>query len=61
MDNNFKGNELEERLVDYSVEILKLTDQLENAPSENHFRQQLIRSGTSTALIYGEARGAESK
>ncbi|TVQ05285.1 MAG: four helix bundle protein [Balneolaceae bacterium] len=53
--------ELEERLIDFSVAIIQLTDSLPNTRAGNYLGGQLIRSGTSAALNYGEARSAESR
>ena len=38
-----------------------LTEKLPKTLTGNHFAKQLIRSGTSPALNYGEAQGAESR
>jgi four helix bundle protein len=53
--------DLEERLIDFSVEILEIVDMLPNNKGANHLGTQLVRSGTSPALNYGEAQGAESR
>ncbi len=52
---------LEERLIDFSVLVLDLSDNLANTKAGNHFAAQIIRSGSSPALNYGEAQSAESK
>ena len=57
-----KGDDIEERLIDFAVRILKLCEALtSNKTGAKHIRSQLIRSGTSPAPNYGEARGAESQ
>ena len=56
-----KGDDIQERLIDFAVRILKLCDELPDTPAGRHIRGQLIRSETSPALNYGEVRGAESK
>ena len=53
-------NELEERLIDFSVLIIGITDEMPDKKAANHLSGQLIRSGSSPALNYGEAIGAES-
>jgi four helix bundle protein len=53
-------NELELRLIEFAVRIITLCDNLPNTRSGNVLGNQLVRSGTSPALNYGEARGAES-
>ena len=50
----------EQRLIDFAVRILRLTTALPNNFAGDHFRKQLLRSGSSPALNYGEARSAES-
>ena len=55
-----RGDELEERLIDFAVRIVKLTAALPKTSAGNHMAGQILRSGTSPAPNYGEARGAES-
>jgi hypothetical protein len=55
-----KADELEERLIDFAVRIIKLTSGLPKTNAEKHIAGQILRSGTSPAPNYGEARGAES-
>jgi four helix bundle protein len=42
------------------VRIIKLTSRLPKTPAGKHIAGQVLRSGTSPAPNYGEARGAES-
>ena len=51
---------LEKRLIDFSVMILNLTERLPESKAVKYLSDQLIRSGTSPALNYGEAQSAES-
>jgi four helix bundle protein len=55
------ADELEERLVDFAVRIIKLSASLPRTPAGKHVAGQILRSGTSPAPNYGEARGAESR
>lgn len=55
-----KANEIEERLINFAVRIIKLTGSLPKTPGGKHIAGQILRSGTSPAPNYGEARGAES-
>jgi len=55
-----KADELEERLIDFAVRIIRLTSKLPKTPAGRHIAGQLLRCGTSPAPNYGEARGAES-
>ena len=54
-------NELQERLIQFAVLIIKITNSLLNNKAGNHLAGQIVRSGTSPALNYGEAQGAESR
>lgn len=54
-------SDLEERLIDFSVLIIKTVNSLPNSKAGNHLGGQLIRSGTSPALNYGEAQSGESR
>ena len=55
-----KADEFEERLIDFAVRIIKLSANLPKIPAGKHIAGQMLRSGTSPAPNYGEARGAES-
>ena len=54
-------NELEERLINFAVRIVNLSASLPKTPAGKHIALQIMRSGTSPAPNYGEARGAESQ
>lgn len=53
--------DLEDRLVDFGVLIIELTESIINSRAGNHLAGQIVRSGTSPALHYGEAQSAESR
>src|ERR1700748_414589 len=55
------ADQLEERLVNFAVRVIKLSASLPRTPAGKHISGQLLRSGTSPAPNYGEARGAESR
>jgi four helix bundle protein len=55
-----RADELENRLIDFAVRIVKLSASLPRTPAGRHVAGQILRSGTSPAPNYGEARGAES-
>lgn len=55
-----QADELEERLVNFAVRIVKLSASLPRTAAGRHIAGQILRSGTSPAPNYGEARGAES-
>ncbi len=56
-----KKYDLEERLIDFAVLIITITESLFKTRAGNHISGQLVRSGTGPALIYGEAQSAESR
>ncbi len=56
-----KGDDIEERLIELAVRIIKLCDAMPKTVAGRHLSDQLVRSGTSPAFNYGEARAAESK
>jgi four helix bundle protein len=59
-DPRSRANELEERLIEFAVRIIKLSSSLPKTSAGKHIAGQILRSGTSPAPNYGEARGAES-
>jgi len=56
-----KTNDLEERLISFSVQNINITNSLEQTKAGNHLSGQLIRSGTAVSLNYGEAQSGESR
>ncbi len=52
---------LEERLVDFAVNIIHLGNRLDHTLAGKHVAGQIVRSGTSAAPNYAEARSAESR
>ena len=56
-----KKYDLEERLINFSVSIINIVNDMPSTKPANHLSGQLIRSGTSVALNYGEAQSAESQ
>ena len=54
-----KPGDLEDRLINFAVRVLNVTESLPNTKAGNHIAGQLVRSGTSPAPNYGEAQSAE--
>jgi four helix bundle protein len=52
---------LEERLVDFADRVIALTNRLDRSLAGRHIAGQILRSGTSAAPNYAEARSAESR
>jgi four helix bundle protein len=55
-----KGDDIQKRLIDFAVSIIQLTAKLPKSSAGKHIASQLLRSGTSPAPNYAEARSAES-
>ena len=55
------NSELEERLIDFSVRIIRISNKIPRSQAGLTLSGQIVRSGTSSALNYGEAQGAESR
>jgi four helix bundle protein len=49
------------RLVSFAAKIIELVGHFPKKPAGRHVSGQILRSGTSPAPNYGEARGAESR
>ena len=56
-----KGTDIQDRLVGFAISIIKLSTRLPKSREGRHVSGQLLRSGTSPAPNYAEARAAESK
>ncbi|MBI4662631.1 MAG: four helix bundle protein [Verrucomicrobia bacterium] len=52
--------DLEERLLDYAADIIRLVESLPRTRTGNHVAGQLLRSGTAPLPNHGEAQAAES-
>src|SRR5262245_63412116 len=61
MASNSKANYLEDRLVQFAVDIVTLVGQLPQTTQAKHIANQIFRSCTAAAPNYGEARAAESR
>jgi len=55
-----KGDDIQDRLIGFAVSIIQLTTKLTNSSADKHIANQILRSGTSPAPNYAEARSAES-
>jgi four helix bundle protein len=53
--------DLQERLLEYAVRVIKLVDSLPKTLVGRHIAGQLLRSATSVGAHYEEAQGAESR
>lgn len=55
-----KANNLEDRLIQFAIDIILITKRIDNSFAAQHLAKQLIRSATSSALNYGEAQSGET-
>ena len=53
--------DLEDRLVEFAISIIKISESLKATPAGRYISSQIVRSGTAPALLYGEALSAESR
>jgi four helix bundle protein len=53
--------DLEDRLLDFAVQVVELTELLPNTRAGNHIAGQLLRCGTSPLSNHGEVEAAESR
>ena len=53
--------DLEDRLVEFSSNIIDLVDSLTKSRAANYIAGQLVRCGLAPSLMYGEAQSAESR
>jgi four helix bundle protein len=53
--------DLEDRLIDFAIKVIEIVELIPSSRAGNHIAGQLVRSGTSPALNYGEAQSAESR
>jgi four helix bundle protein len=56
-----QSDQLEERLIDFASLIIRFCTEIPKTPAGRHIAFQILRSGTSPAPNYAEARGAESR
>ena len=61
MSKDDKTFDLEDRLIDFAVRIIRIAEALPKTKIGIHIAGQIIRSGTSPAPNYGEAQSAESR
>ena len=53
--------DLEDRLIDFAVRVIRTAESLPKTKVGRHIAGQLVRCGTSPAANYGEAQSAESR
>ncbi|REL24597.1 four helix bundle protein [Rhodohalobacter sp. SW132] len=53
--------DLEDRLIEFAVQSTDIAEALPRTDAGRYLSGQIIRSGTSPALVYGEAQSAESR
>ena len=53
--------DLEERLMNFAVMVIAIVESMPDTKSGNYLAGQILRSGNSPALNYGEAQSGESR
>ena len=53
--------DLEERLLDFALRVIRVTESMKRTPAGTYVADQLLRSGSSPYGHHGEAEGAESR
>lgn len=53
--------DLEDRLINFAVQIMDIAKTLPRSEAGRYLSGQIIRSGTSPALVYGKTQSAESR
>lgn len=61
MAKDCRKYDLEDRLIDFAIQIIRVAVALSKTKAGSHTAGQLIRSGTTPAANYGEAQSAESR
>src|SRR5688572_16363417 len=56
-----KARNLDLRLIELAAGVIEVSEKLPKSIAGQHICNQIIRSGTTPALQYGEAQGAESR
>lgn len=57
----FSRKDLEDRLINFAILIIDIAESLPKTRAGNRLSDQMVRSGTSSALNYGEVQDAESR
>jgi len=55
------ADQLEERLIDFAVRIIKLSASLPKTPAGNHIAGQILRAGTSRLRTMGRREEQRAK
>lgn len=58
---NAEKYDLEERLLEFAVRVIRVTESMNKSQAGVHVADQLLRAGTSPYGNHGEAEGAESR
>jgi len=56
-----KEYDLDDRLLEFATQVIKLIEELPATRTGNHVASQLLRAGTSPLANHGEAQAAESR
>jgi len=56
-----KAFDLEERFINFSVEVIRFTESLPKSNTGMYFFDQIMRAAASSTLNYSESKSAESR
>jgi four helix bundle protein len=56
-----KNHDLQERLIEFTICCIYISEKLPRTNSGNYYSSQLVRSSGSVSLNYGEVQSAESR
>jgi four helix bundle protein len=59
-DRNGSREAIEERLLDFAADCIRIAESLPSSYTGKHLSGQLVRCGTSPYAHHGEAQGSES-
>jgi len=61
VDRLHNKKDISNRMLDFSIKIIRLTDQMKKTASSSHAGLQVVRSATSAGANYEEACSAQSR
>ena len=61
LPNGERKYDLQERLIEFALMIIDVTESMNNSPAGKYVTGQMLRSGMAPALQYGEVLSSESR
>ena len=60
MEEKKNKYDLEQRLIDFAILIIRMDETMNKSFAAQYVKRQMLRSGISPSLHYGEVKAAES-